>query len=250
MTYQLVLILIACVLGTSFISGLFGMAGGFILMGLLLHFFPPATAMALHGVAQMASNFWRTVLWRNYIYTKVLSGYLLGVVLCVIAFTALQIQLELKYVYLFLGLLPFISFFLKNHYRLDITKPGMSIVCGFSVVITQLTAGVSAGFLDQFFIHSGLDRRTQMATKAATQVMGHFAKIIYFTVLLQQGVDWKDLSWPILLSTIITAMLGNTLAVKPLQKMKQEHFVSISVYLLMMVGAWFLYKAAVLFYYS
>lgn len=250
MTFNLILILIACVLGTSFISGLFGMAGGFILMGLLLHFFPPAMAMALHGVAQLASNFWRTVLWRKHIYFPVLKGYFVGTVLCVTLFTFMQIQLDAKYVYLFLGLLPFLSFALRNHFHLNITKPGMSVICGFSVISTQLTAGVSAGFLDQFFVNSGLDRRTQMATKSASQVMGHSAKIIYFTLLLQQGVDWKELSWPILLATIATAMAGNTLAVKPLQKMKQEHFVSISVYLLMVVGAWFLYKAALLFYHS
>ena len=49
----------AAVLFTSFLSGIFGMAGGMILMGLLLAMLPVATAMLLHGITQLASNGWR-----------------------------------------------------------------------------------------------------------------------------------------------------------------------------------------------
>ena len=41
------------VLITSFISGILGMAGGMILMGVLLALLPLPTAMVLHGVTQM-----------------------------------------------------------------------------------------------------------------------------------------------------------------------------------------------------
>ena len=49
----------ASILSTAFISGIFGMAGGMILMGILLAMMPVAAAMVLHGVTQMASNGWR-----------------------------------------------------------------------------------------------------------------------------------------------------------------------------------------------
>jgi hypothetical protein len=41
--------LAASILGTSFLSGIFGMAGGMILMGILLAMMPLAAAMVLHG---------------------------------------------------------------------------------------------------------------------------------------------------------------------------------------------------------
>ena len=49
---------------TAFLSGLFGMAGGLILIGVLLTLMPLPTAMVLHAITQMASNGWRAFLWR------------------------------------------------------------------------------------------------------------------------------------------------------------------------------------------
>jgi uncharacterized membrane protein YfcA len=57
--------LTASVLSTSFISGVFGMAGGMILMGLLLLFMPLAPAMVLHGLTQIAANLARAWSWRS-----------------------------------------------------------------------------------------------------------------------------------------------------------------------------------------
>ena len=48
---------------TAFLSGMFGMAGGLILIGVLLALMPVPEAMALHAVTQMASNGWRALLW-------------------------------------------------------------------------------------------------------------------------------------------------------------------------------------------
>ena len=60
MSSTLIFICIAVVvLITSFISGILGMAGGMILMGVLLALLPLPAAMVLHAVTQMASNAWR-----------------------------------------------------------------------------------------------------------------------------------------------------------------------------------------------
>ena len=48
-----VLIVIAAFL-TSILSGVFGMAGGLIFMGLLAWLLPAAVALALHGVIQFS----------------------------------------------------------------------------------------------------------------------------------------------------------------------------------------------------
>ena len=41
---------------TSFVSGIFGMAGGLILMGVLVSLVGVASAMIIHGVIQMFAN--------------------------------------------------------------------------------------------------------------------------------------------------------------------------------------------------
>jgi uncharacterized membrane protein YfcA len=52
---------------TSFISGIFGMAGGMLLIGFLLMMLPVPVAMVFHGVIQIAANGWRSYLWRRHI---------------------------------------------------------------------------------------------------------------------------------------------------------------------------------------
>src|SRR5260370_14622847 len=46
---------------TALLSGVFGMAGGLILVGVLLVVMPLPQAMVLHAVTQMASNGWRAL---------------------------------------------------------------------------------------------------------------------------------------------------------------------------------------------
>ena len=53
----------ATIVFSSFVSGVFGMAGGLILIGVLLALMPLPTAMVLHAITQMASNGWRGLLW-------------------------------------------------------------------------------------------------------------------------------------------------------------------------------------------
>ena len=77
--------LAASVLSTSFVSGVFGMAGGMILMGLLLSLMPLAPAMALHGITQIASNVARAWLWRQHINWPIVARYAAGALIAVLA---------------------------------------------------------------------------------------------------------------------------------------------------------------------
>ena len=54
MTPSLLAVLLTAMAATSFLSGIFGMAGGMILMGLLLALFSVPEAMALHGQLVLA----------------------------------------------------------------------------------------------------------------------------------------------------------------------------------------------------
>ncbi len=67
MTPLMIAALGALMVATAFLSGLFGMAGGMILIGVLLMLMPLPSAMVLHAITQMASNGWRAFLWRAHI---------------------------------------------------------------------------------------------------------------------------------------------------------------------------------------
>src|ERR1700743_4012675 len=68
----------ALMVATAFLSGLFGMAAGMILVGVLLMLMPLPTAMVLHAITQMASNGWRAFLWRAHIRWRPVFVYLIG----------------------------------------------------------------------------------------------------------------------------------------------------------------------------
>src|ERR1700712_6081822 len=78
MTPILIAALGLLMVATAFLSGLFGIARGMILIGVLLTFMPLPTAMVLHAITQMSSNGWRAFLWRAHIRWRPVSVYLIG----------------------------------------------------------------------------------------------------------------------------------------------------------------------------
>src|ERR1700693_275815 len=88
MTALMIAALGLLMVATAFLSGLFGMAGGLILIRVLLTLMPLPSAMVLHAITQMASNAWRALLWRSHIQWRPVAIYLIG---CAIALAAWSI---------------------------------------------------------------------------------------------------------------------------------------------------------------
>jgi uncharacterized protein len=173
-------IVAATILVTSFISGIFGMAGGIILLGVLLIFLDVAPAMMLFGTIQMASNGWRAALWLRYVDWGIVWRYLVGSTLMFLALRSVAIIPSKAVIYLGLGLIPFAADFLPKRLTPDITRPGAPYICGAFIILLQLLAGAAGHILDVFFQKSRMDRKSIVATKAVTQVTGHLYRIIYF----------------------------------------------------------------------
>jgi len=183
----LAMALAAAVLSTSFVSGIFGMAGGMILMGILLAMMPLAAAMVLHGLTQMASNGWRAWLWRAHIRWPVVATCAIGAVAAAIALTAASIPLSKPATLIVLGLMSFTGLLLPSWLAPNIVRRGDAIGCGALCTVLQLVSGVSGPIFDVFFVRSELDRKEVVATKAAIQLLGHFLKVVYFGQLLAGG---------------------------------------------------------------
>lgn len=170
----------ATILVTSFISGIFGMAGGLILLGVLLLFMDVAPAMVLFGTIQTAANGWRAALWLRHVQWGIVWRYLVGSTLMFLALRWVSILPNKATIYLGLGLIPFAADLLPKSLTPDITRRGAPYVCGAFIILLQLLAGAAGHILDVFFQKSELDRKTIVATKAVTQVTGHLYRIAYF----------------------------------------------------------------------
>lgn len=221
-TVLVVSILAVSALITSFISGILGMAGGMILMGILLAVLPLPAAMMLHGITQLASNGWRAWLWREEVEWRVFRGYVLGSIAALAVFTAVQLVVSKPVALIVLGITPFIGLALPDKLHLNVERRYHPSACGATCSALNLTAGVSGPILDVFFVRSAMSRHKVVATKAMTQSFSHLMKIAYFGLLIA-GPDGR-IQWWVALMMVALAFTGTTLSRSVLEKMNDENF--------------------------
>ncbi len=237
-------------LGTSFLSGVFGMIGGLVLMGVLLLFLPVPAAMTLHATTQMTANGWRAVVWREHILWRVLPGYLLGSAVVFAALAVVQFSPPKPWVYLCLGIMPFVARALPRQHAPEIRRRGAPVAVGAMVMALHVLAGVSGAVLDMFFLAKDLDRRLVVSTKAMTQSVGHAIKFAYFTLIVAlpdpgatpPAADAGMVNVPIwvFLMSATLAICGTTLAKPVLHRFSNDAFQAWSRRLVLGIGAVYL----------
>ena len=215
-------ILAVTVLASSFVSGLFGMAGGMILLGVMLIFMDVAPAMVLFGIIQGVSNGWRAALWWRYVDWSIVWRFLVGSTLLFLLMRSIALLPSKATLYFTLGLLPFAADLVPKRVSLDITRPGVPYFAGALIIVLQLLAGAAGHILDVFFQKSRLDRKTIVATKAVTQVTGHVYRIAYFGSFAA-AFD-TSIPWWVYVAAIGLTLAGTSLAALVLTRMTDDGF--------------------------
>jgi uncharacterized membrane protein YfcA len=210
---------------TSFISGILGMAGGMILMGILLAL-PGVTlpaAMMLHGITQLASNATRALLWRTHVDWRVFRQYALGALVALVVFAVLRLVVSKPVALIAMGLTPFVALGLPESLHLNVERRGQSFACGLICSALSLTSGVSGPILDVFFVRSKMTRQKVVATKAMTQSFSHLLKIGYFGAIVSVAADAK-IEWWLGLMMVALAFVGTNLSRRVLDRMNDKAF--------------------------
>ena len=228
-------IVLASSLVTSVMSGVLGMAGGMILMAILVAVAPVSTAMVVHGAVQATSNGSRAWFLRRHVAWRVLPTYLAGAALALGAFVMLLVVPNAAYVMILIGVFPWLARVVPHLKGLDVTKPLTSFVCGTVVTGAQLFAGASGPLLDVFYLNTPLDRYQIIANKALTQTLGHVLKLVYYGAVLTLPTN---VSLPMLGAAMLTAVLGARLGTRLLDKLDDSNFRRYSGYVILAVGAY------------
>ena len=222
------------------------MAGGLLLMGALALMLPVSAAFVTHGILQLVANGWRAVLHRQHVQWRIIGYYSIasvvaGGVVVVVAFVPSKPLL-----FLMLGLVPMLVWLPKNWVSLDAVKPSHALASGFLVTGLNLTVGVAGPLLDIFFVATGMTRHQIVATKAATQVFAHFAKIIVYGVPLW-GAGQGAMPPPWLFAIAIpVSMLGTVAGGQILDRMSDVNFKKWTAWIITGVGISYLIKAVTL----
>ena len=240
---QVGILIVAAAFLTSILSGIFGMAGGLVFMGVLAWILPVTTALALHGVIQFASNAWRVVLHRAHVAWPVLLWFGIGAAAS-IAFFSLAIFTPTKfYVFLGLGLMPILVWLPEHWLALDASNRWHALGGGFVSTGLALVSGVSGPATDLLFIHTKLNRHQVVATKAVMQAIGHASKILVYGALLLSASAREIIPLSVTAIAVISSMAGIMVGGYILHRISDAHFRASRRWIVTIIGATFLFQA-------
>jgi uncharacterized protein len=237
----------AMAFATATLSGVFGMAGGLVLMGALALVLPVQAAFVSHGILQLVANGWRAILHRRHVRWDIVGWYALASLMAALVVSLLSFAPSKPLLFLLLGLVPGLTWLPQSWVNLDAAKPTQAFLSGLSVTGLNLTAGVAGPLLDIFFVRTELTRHSIVATKAATQVFAHLAKIVVYGAPLVAGGTIGLPPWWVFAIAIPLSMLGTALGGVILDRMSDVNFKRWTRWIVSAVGVLYLIQAAQLF---
>ena len=239
MTPFVTAIVVCVVFLTSTLSGIFGMAGGMMLLAGLLTILPVATAIALQGAIQIVANGSRAWFSRDFIDWRIISTMVAGILVAAVVLFLLRYQPDLATVCVVVGLMPILVWLPKRWLNLDASRPVHSFFCGFISGGLNLAVGVAGPSIDIFFIRTQMDRRKVIATKACMQVISHGAKVVFYgtTAAAMVAGDW-------LLVAIAApfAVAGTNLGYHILQRLSDDGFRRWTRWIVTFLGIFYLVR--------
>ena len=236
------LILVAATI-TACISGIFGMAGGMIFMGVIATIMGVAEAMVVHGAVQSVSNSSRAWLLRPDIRWDILGYTLIGALPAIAVLAMVSFIPNKATLFIVLGLLPFILWLPKGVFQGDAAKPSNAILCGIMVMGLNLSAGVAGPALDFFYVNTKLNRKEIVATKAVTMFASHLVKIVYFglPLIAAKGLSTLPPLW-VFVAAAPCIIFGTYIGTRVLHRLSDIHFKSYTKYLVTVIGIIYLWR--------
>lgn len=234
---------VAVVFLTSALSGVFGMAGGLVLLWFLLLLFPVATAIAVHGVIQLTANASRAWLSRRFIQWRIVVLMTSGVVTATLGLLLVNYTPNAITVSFLIGLMPILVWMPKTWFHFDAAKASHALGCGFMAGGLTIAAGLSGPLIDIFFIRTQMDRRQVVATKAMAQVISHGIKIVFY---LGAALNLSRGDWTIIVLAAPFAMLGTQAGNRILQRLTDANFRTWTRWIVTAIGGFYFLQGVVM----
>jgi uncharacterized membrane protein YfcA len=220
-----VLVLWAASLATAAVSAVLGLAGGIMLLAVMLLFLEPSIAIPVHAIAQLASNASRSLVHRRELRLDLLLPYLILLVPAGMLSVPLTQRADPDLLRLAIGVFVVVATWRPRSLLLGIDPARLPIFPRFTLVgglagLLGPVIGATGPFVAPFFLGLGLTRFELIGTTAACQATGHLVKILLFGTA---GFDFRDQA--ILYSGMIIAVVaGTSLGTMALHRIPERHF--------------------------
>ena len=215
MSIGIVLALVGSAFVSATVSGMIGMAGGALLLGVMTLFMPLSMIIPIHGAVQFTSNISRTLLLYKHVKLRVFAYFVLGIPAGgYLGFLLLRrISHQEWMLVLVSALLLYIAFKPKKLPYIYLPVPCFLIL---SVVAScaGLLVGATGPMLAPFFIRDDFKKEEIVATKAACQLFIHTVKFPVFYALHFQYNDHIILILLMCSAVISGTYLGTSLLKK------------------------------------
>ena len=169
---------------TAMLSAMVGLAGGTVLLAVMLLFFEPAAAVPLHGVIQLLSNGTRTLVQGRHVAWSVVGWYSLFLPPLALAGARVALAMPATLGTTLIGVFVLVATLRPGWLRV---RPAgargearrFALLGGAAGFLGSLIGAVGP-LVAPFLLHLGLSRRGVVGTAAACQTAGHLAKIAAF----------------------------------------------------------------------
>lgn len=203
-------ILTAAAFGTSIVSAAIGLAGGTILLAIMLLFYDPLVVIPLHGAVQLVSNSSRVWFLREHIVRPIAWRY--GALLVPGGLLGLSFvtQAPADVVRAMIGVFVLVATWAPGLLLLGVdpshTDPHRRFLgLGFVLGAFTMAFGATGPLAAPFFLNLGLSRQALVGTQAACQALGHLTKIALFG-----AVGFAFSEWLVPLALLAGAVVAGT----------------------------------------
>ncbi len=210
---------------TAGVSAVLGMAGGIMLLAVMLLFFEPAVAIPVHAIVQLTSNSSRVVIHRRAVRADLLAPFALLLLPAGYLTLPLMQITPADTLRLAIGLFVIVATWRKEWLLLGFdpqrlgNRPRFALVGAGSGALGPLI-GATGPFIAPFFLGIGLSRFELIGTKAACQAATHLAKMLLFGVA---GFDFLAYG-PLTLAMAVSVVVGTALGTRLLQRIDDDRF--------------------------
>lgn len=220
-----IMVLCGASLLTAGVSAVLGMAGGIMLLAVMLLFLEPAIAIPVHAIVQLTSNSSRVVIHAKQVRRDLLWPYALLLLPAGMLTVPLAQHLHPDALRLAIGCFVIVATWRKGWLLLGFDPERVPVGPRFAIVGAGAGAlgplmGATGPFIAPFFLGIGLTRFELIGTKAACQASGHLAKMILFGIA---GFGFLEFG-PLMFGMAIAAVGGTWLGTRLLHRLDDDRF--------------------------
>jgi uncharacterized membrane protein YfcA len=201
------------------------MAGGIMLLAVLLLFLEPAVAIPIHAIVQLASNSSRVVAHASEVRGDLLWPYTLLLLPAGFVTVPLIQYAPADALRLAIGFFVIVATWRSRWLLLGLDPGRIPIRRRFALVGAAAGAlgplvGATGPFIAPFFLGIGLTRFELIGTKAACQATGHLAKMILFGIA---GFGFLSFG-PLMFAMVVCVIAGTWLGTRLLHRIDDDRF--------------------------